>query len=658
MKKFFSILFIVFLFSDLIFSLDTAGQNAALRYAQIANSFLLDKNYSDALKNTDYGLNYNSDLSDLYYIKAKSLYELKQEKFKVLENIEKAWNLNNYREVSPALAKTFYAQLLCDTRRPEEAISLIESQPLVFNSDTEYIRALALYRMQRKTEARKVIDSARKIFTENPLFPELFFTWENPSSTDKKLLSAFINNINTYAKKNPEILLLASKFVSDKDNDFLQQYNEVSSINLDFISECLKKNIIFSEEEALVLTKKITQNSFPLKFILEFKKLFKQSAKDFTDYINSYSGIILQDYYFDRIDDTFIYVKDGSVYKIQTFDFQDDKVTVEINIKDDKIQRLLFPKVNLQIEYSDYPYVSNMLFSSGENIFTVPYEVSVKFLSLKKEFNFSYINKLDYPVSDFSLNQNFNFNNYLQKISSFKTQTQDNTIIEFHLLDGIIISADYFTNDSKTAYAAFEKGIPLFRKSDKDFDGSFETTEIFGNDEKKAKVFQSENEKNNLEKSLFGTLKMKEGIYLSKVTADLNNDFINDYSEIFDDDEFFIKEWDSDFDGVYDTSYKQNKHNLSQEFICYTQPLSKKKITTELKDGIPLSIDDSISVKNVTKGQSKFFYWIGIRVVNEAEDKIIGLLENDSTCFIDFEGKRITASKIGNFYFGEVIDEN
>ncbi len=657
MKKTLGIIIFI-LISGFIFSLENASEKASLRYAQIANSFLLDNNFSEALKNADYGLNYNSELSDLYYIKAKALTGLNYEKYKVLENVQTAYDLNNYREINPALVKTFYASLLCDTMRPEQAIELLEKKPVVFTSETEYIKALSLYRLGKKQEARRVIDSARKVFTDNPIFPELFFTWDNPAFTDKKLAAIFINNIDSYAKKNPRILFLASRFVNDKDNKFLFRYNETTPKDLDFIAECLSKKIIFTETQAFELIKEITAKTFSLKHILDFKTLFIELSEEYKNYIDNYNGLILQDYFFDGIDDTLIYVTNGKTTKIETYNFQDDKISELIQFSENNISSISFLKINLGFVYSEYPVVSGMSFSTGENINTVPYEVSAKLVTLKKDFSFNYINKYDVPTVDEKLLQQFNFNKYLSSVSSFYTLTPDGIKIVFHLLEGKIINADYYKDDKKISYTAFENGIPVFRKTDKDLDGIFETTEIFGNDVSKAKLCQTDSERLLLEKSLYGTLKLDEAIYLSKVNADLNNDFINDYAEIFDDEDFLIKEWDSDFDGMFDTEYKRSKKDFSKEFIVYTQPVSNKKIQTELYNGIPVKIDDSISVKNVTKGESKFFYWIGIKIVTEAETKIIQVLNKETTCFIDFDNKKIKGTRIGSFYFGEVIDEN
>jgi hypothetical protein len=658
MKKRLLFLIIIFLLSSSIFSVDYDSENVALRYSQIANSYLLDENFSEALKNAEYGLNYNSGLSDLYFIKAKALDQLNNSKFEVIENVETAYKLNNYREINAASVKTFYAKLLCETTRPAQALTLLETKPVVFSSETEYIKALALYRLGKRNDARKVIDSARKIFTETPIFCELFFTWENPSTVDKNLLAVFLKNIDAYANKNPKLFVLASKYVSDKDNKFLFKYNEAAEADLEFLCECLKKQIIFSEFDALNKIRQLTQKEFPLNYILEFNKLFHQVSDEYKKYIDSYTGIILQDFYTDKIYDTFIYTKEGLTDKIESFNLQDGRLFTLITFSNDKINSIAFPQINLNFNYSDYPYISDMFFSNGEKISTVPYEVSEDLVFLEKENNFYALKKLNFSSSNKIINENYNLKKYLSKISSFKTPLSETSFINFHLLDGTIINADYYSDNLKIAYAVFEKGIPVFRNIDKNNDGLFETTEIYGFDILKDKSYQTENEREKLEKSLFGSIKMNPGIYLSKINCDLNNDYIIDYSETFDNDEYFIKEWDSDYDNVFDTVYKQNKNDPSQEFIVYFQPVSNIKIQTELKDGIPVSIDDSITVKSVTKGKTKFFYWIGNTILNDAEEQIKEKLEIENVCYVLFDGRRISASKIGNFYFGEVIDEN
>jgi hypothetical protein len=72
-KIFFLILFVVsvsLIFAENLSSSQLANRRTAIRCAEVAKSFLMEDNFSQAFSQAELGLAYDETISDLWYIKA------------------------------------------------------------------------------------------------------------------------------------------------------------------------------------------------------------------------------------------------------------------------------------------------------------------------------------------------------------------------------------------------------------------------------------------------------------------------------------------------------------------------------------------------------------------------------------------------------------
>ena len=216
MKKFFLVILIIFALEYFSSAVDNASFRTALRYAQVARSLSLEGKWTEALEQTERGLAYEKNFSDLLYLKAYSLAALGEKKYLAIDCVKQAVENNLWREINPDSARILYANYMSDTNRSGEALKILDSKPAIFSSDAEFIRAKSNYRLGNFSAARKNISTARKVFTGDERFALLFFQIENPYDTDVLLAKQLVKLVDTWKRFAPEILIYASHFVDEE----------------------------------------------------------------------------------------------------------------------------------------------------------------------------------------------------------------------------------------------------------------------------------------------------------------------------------------------------------------------------------------------------------------------------------------------------------
>lgn len=663
MKKRFCIILLLTLCVVSLFCKDGPNFRTALRYAQVARGLTMEGDFSEALNQVEKGLAYEENFSDLLYIKAFCLSALGEKKYLAKECVEKAVKNNSYREINPQQGRILYASYLVDTMDCEKALDVLDATPVIFTSDGEYLRAIANYRLGNFAAARKNISNGRKVFGGDTRFPLLFFSMENPFNVDLKLTEQLLKLLDKW-KSEPEILVYASKFVeAEKQIEMLKEYEALVANKKSFeyvltSLECqhLEQNVAIEKFIGLMDNSVIKQND--LERLLKYP-LTDENINTVFEFMKNSSFILSQDFTKDFVADFFVYYEKGKIYKTEFFEKQDDRLTFRGIIKDESVASVNYEKFNMDFDYYKYPDVERMKFSTGENVHLVSNEIHLKLLDIspfeKLNDEKSQVNKVTLVNPIYT---NYTFDNFINNISRFTSPTDERTngYILFTVLNGKITSANYYNEIGKQfAFTAFDDGLPIFRNVDGDDDGNFEITEYYKFNKEDYTNYQSAEEKIVMDKNLFGTLHSPKGLYLTKIEADLNNDYICDYFEIFKENNTKICGWDTDNDGIDDIGFV----NYSDGYfdIFYKDYISKENVYCKLKDNIPVSMLKKNIESPVTKDEVYDLYWIGDVPENNIASYLIENLQDVLGIQIfETDGKKIVATKVGDFLFGEIID--
>ncbi|MBP5464499.1 MAG: hypothetical protein J6Y13_04935, partial [Treponema sp.] len=213
-----------------------ANRRTALRCLEAAGNYASQSAWSAAASQAQMGLSYDESVSDLWYIYAVAVQKSGGSKAQVRGLVKQAIDGNNWVNYNRDNARILYADILSDTGKSEEVFSVLDSNPPVFSSSAEYIRAKAYYRLgtpESYTAARNKISNARKIFPDDTRFPQLFFTYEDPTDDDPvvcRLAASFINQMKLYDEStkddDAELEIMAAAFArGDERKKLLQSFS-------------------------------------------------------------------------------------------------------------------------------------------------------------------------------------------------------------------------------------------------------------------------------------------------------------------------------------------------------------------------------------------------------------------------------------------------
>jgi hypothetical protein len=220
----------------------------------------------------------------------------------------------------------------------------------------------------------------------------------------------------------------------------------------------------------------------------------------------------------------------------------------------------------------------------------------------------------------------------------------------------------YRLNGIPYANAIFEGGHILYRSVDKNSDGLYELTEHYNFDTFNHLNFINEEDRILLYEELFGTIDALEGLYLSKISIDDNNDEIPECSEEF----FYNGKKTTWFDenGEVTVCYEKKFEDDSIiELSSFTNPITKNIVTVEFIDGTPKNLVDSQNNFSVLQNDITPIYWIN----QIPEDKLSVLVfeclsENSEQgkvnllSFPEFPKLRVMAIRIGENYFAQSFE--
>lgn len=671
---FFSILSIlsVSIFSENFSSAEIANRQTAIRCAEVAKSFFMQEEYDLAFSQAELGLAYDNKISDLWYVKAMSAKNQSKSKAQILEFMQNAFSFSDWTYFAEDLGIVLYSEVLIQTGDFEKAYEVLENRKEIYSRDAEYLRALSSYLLGDVVKARNIIASAVNVFPEDVRFPKLFykteyynsvFNGEEIDSGALTLASKLNSKISLWIKKDNEILFYAHFFEQNQDlakRMLLQFYSECQLIP-EAIPYAIEKNIL-PQEQCRLAFEKFSSDGIEVN-------LFKKILSSFTDdkqkilcvsFLSKFSGIVTYDSNNDFISDMKVFYDFGRPSIIQQDTNQDDVIDSEIYCDFGTPSVAKIFTQNLELTYGTYPFVDSVKIFDGTNYFLVKdtYNwTNVDFVPEKIIDDFIFY--LPNPIFDVEKIDVSNLFSNSYRISSEIQKENDVYQKRFVLSNGMPVQSTYAKNGIPYANAIFEGGHILYRSVDKNSDGLYELTEHYNFDTFNHLNFINEEV---LYEELFGTIDALEGLYLSKISIDDNNDEIPECSEEFFDNGKKTTWFDEN--GEVTVCYERKfEDEAIIEFSSFTNPISKNIVTVEFVDGIPKNLSDAQNTFSVLQNDTTPIYWINQIPEDELAVLVFESLNENSeqgkVIFLNysqFPNLRIVATKIGENYFAESFE--
>lgn len=684
MKKFFVLSVILFVFtSNLVFgasSAVSANRNTAVRCLKLAENCLVAGDWDNAIKQAELGLSYDNSISDLIYIMAAAQMNMGKTRADVLKTVLLAFEKDEWVSYTKNGARILLADLYSDTGKYEESLKILDSDPLLYSADAEFIRVKNYYRigtMESINNARLKLNSARRIYPSDIRFPEIFFMFESLflNETEKNgmkyeipelvqnIADSYIANLPDYSGKNTDLEILAC-FFANEDNK-VRLINAIDAKNQTtnpLLAIAGLKIGLYSEQQAFDMFFELTGDIVSLSMMEDLVAAISdvKIQEQIIEKIVNFSGTVLIDENCDLQDELSIQYSLGRPQYIKS-DFNNDGVTDFYSSCDLGAPLFVFfNESKVEVFYSTFPKVSKISYIEDDynfNFLFDDYTFSPFILSTDKVFNKL---GLEFYVPEISKEVVIPSQNDLLLSSSsveLPVKERPDSFVRFTTNEGKIVFADYFENDRKYAICDFTKGIPYQRYVDYDNDGYYETTEIFDLLNENEDGFNREEEKKTIE-NVFTRASGLENLYLQKIQIDRNANTVVEYSEQFIENNGKIVLWDNDDNGMWDCQYirypQKSGEPLTEETIYFeSNGLQNLSITTI--DGIPVKIISKESEVFVYAGQSDNLYWIE-NVGTFEQEKIITesnkiSLEQGNVVLFQIDDKRISVIKVGkNIY--------
>ena len=159
-------------------NIESANNRTAMRCLDLSRGYLLKKEWQKAFDQAEFGLNYTSDIADLWYIKATALKQLKMPIADISKPLQKAVLSNNWVYWNRDSARLMLAEIYVKTGQSPACLELLNTAPELALREAQYLRAQALYNIGDVLKARAFIAVTASIYPDDSRFPMLFFTRE------------------------------------------------------------------------------------------------------------------------------------------------------------------------------------------------------------------------------------------------------------------------------------------------------------------------------------------------------------------------------------------------------------------------------------------------------------------------------------------------
>jgi len=124
-----------------------ANYRTAQRCLELARTAVIQLNYEESYSLVLTGLEYDTSIPDLWYLKALLLSFQGGPKYQIREAVEQSLQAGQWLYYTPEAARILNAQVLVKTGEEKKALDVLNSKPFILTSDAEYIRAQAYYKL-------------------------------------------------------------------------------------------------------------------------------------------------------------------------------------------------------------------------------------------------------------------------------------------------------------------------------------------------------------------------------------------------------------------------------------------------------------------------------------------------------------------------------
>lgn len=687
---------VVFLFSFLSFALSQTGSSAqaanrrtALRCLNQASYSASGKNWDAAVSHSELGISYDEEISDLWYILAISKVALGFCNADVLPLVEKSLNINNWVDYNRDGARILYADILCDTGKFTEVSAVLDTAPLLYSADAEFIRVKSYYRIgssESIKKAREKIDSARRIYPDDTRFPLLFFKNESPYDKDvdvRKLADFFIKQISQYVEASPdkdaELEIYAALFAEGADKEHLLKSFTARGLKHVLYSRTALEAGLITEQKAFDLFIPFTRDGVSLVEFENLLSMISQEAviKKIKDFLVSFDGIILMDSDDDGINNIYVKYLRGRPSEIGFDENQDGVIKWKMICDFGLPIKCELTDEKMILVWDDFPYLKNIfsLDAEGEKFcdFTLVSDVlNWTPAQIVKNEIVSEICGIDFFIPLLNANvSNLSVSDLIPVSSGveLKSESDKGVVIDFVVLNGELVLSKYYKNERLFAQCQFENNMPVVRIVDKDSDGVFETTEFYGIDKENSYQVHSLEDENRIMQNLFGFSNVDSPFYLRMIQIDRDGNTVPDFTEEYLPDQGKITSWDNDEDGLWDVRYV-NYGNIYDEYgaitqhredsMFYSKPLGNL-VVVSFVDSMPVSVKNDEESFVVVKDPLVEFYWIGKPYDSAMAKACIEQLRRKNIqgeCeILEYKDKRVVCVQLGNLYFGQVVPD-
>lgn len=653
-----------------------ANRKTALRYLKVAEQYAASKNWNAADSSAELGLAFDDSISDLWYMRSVAKSAQNAPRYQIFPLIEKALDCELWVDYNKETARILYADILCSTRKFEQALEVLDGENFLYSADAEFIRSKIFYNLGTETfleKARNKIDSARRIYPDDLRFPKLFFEHEyalgGRNDKNARLADNFINLLYKNPSLSAELEIYLAVF-STGENKIrrLKSFNAKNQRSPLYLIACLEEGVeLLPEEKALDYFYSFADKEIDFAVLQEFASALKneESRQELGEYLNQYSGTIYKDTDGDLDFNLKVEYSRGRPQKITYDENQDEMPDWSAGCDFGEPVKLYIPEKSIEIEYGNWPAVVSAVYKcedkSEYSFFLVPQTLFWTPFSIVADENIKKLTGTDFFIpSVLEKVENISVQKLIDSSSncSIPCSERENAVVVFNFLDGKPVFARYYENQKMYAQMQFKDGLPESRTVDMDNDGFFELTETYETEIQNNEKTELENEPVNfLAKALNAPVKM--------IQIDMNGDTIADYTEEYTGGEGKISLWDLDGDGKWDVRYEKcpaEKDGSLVEKSTFYRPWSNVPVTVIIKNGKPAGILENEKKLNVIKDSVSEVYWIEnagskddaekiLKTFNQNEGKSVYIIvENDS--------KRMFAVKSGLCIFAQIIQDN
>ena len=655
-----------------------ANRNTALRCLKLAENCLMGSDWSNAVKQADLGLTYDDSISDLIYVKAAAEINLDKSKAEVIELVKEAFAKNNWVGYNKNGARILYADLLSDTGSYSESMSLLDSNPLIYSADAEFIRIKNFYRMgseETVNNARLKLNTARRVYPTDIRFPNIFFMFEYLFKNNielngqnyvmpeivKNISSYYISKLPDYKNADTQLELLAAFFANGDEKIRLANAIEAKNKNENPLLSilCLSTGI-YSDAKAYDSFIASTGDNFNLRNLETLTAMLSDGdvKNQLMEKLLNYSGSIFIDEDNDLLDEIEVEYATGRPQYIR-YDANNDGV-IDINTSCDFGAPLLvyFQKNNSEVFYESYPGVLKVSFLNDKFDFNFLHgEYNFKPFDLAADGIIASLG-IDFYIPSFAEIQLPDASVLITKTSSvdLPVTERDGAVVKYNTLDGKLVYANFYEKDLRYAYCDFNDTLPIIRYVDYDNDGYFETTETY--DVTEDDSLYDKEAVTRVFSSVIGETKL----YLKKVSIDRNGNTFPEFSESYLENNGKVTFWDNDDNGIWDCEYirypKKEGEALKEESIFFDTnglPL----ISVNQLDGLPVKMIYREAEVMIYAGQNNHFYWIEEEGTADMEKTVLAKYENKIAQgvieIVDFEDSRFSVIKVGEDYFCKIL---